>query len=266
MDERSDTPMPMNLICTVKFVPEPDSLTAGPHQLILNPDDACALAFALALKSRDPGIGVEVVSLGPLSVRPHMEDLLRLAVDRGTLIWDPGLKNSDAYVTSRVLSRYIAERPCDCVLTGSHSLDGGSAQVPVQIAESLGLDQMLGVIRIDPDRFDPTRAVFQAVDETGVTTWEMALPGVLSLTRESGYKLPYPTLTDLRREVSEELNILTSRDLGFSADEVGPAGSLTRVSASSPVTYGEKDPEIVGLDDNGITQVVDFLKKKGVGR
>ena len=258
--------MPMKLICTVKFVPDPDSCIAGRNRLILNPDDACALAFALAMKSGDPGVTIEVVTLGPLSVRPHMEDLLRLAVDRGTLIWDPGLEDSDAFVTSRVLSRYIAGRSCDCVLTGSHSLDGGSAQVPVQIAERLGLDQMLGVIRIDPDRFDPARAVFQAVDETGVTTWEMAMPGVLSLTRESGYKLPYPALTDLRRDVSEELNIMTSRDLGFSAAEVGDAGSLTRVVASCPVTYGEKDPVIVGTDDDGITRVIDFLKKKGVCR
>jgi electron transfer flavoprotein beta subunit len=136
----------------------------------------------------------------------------------------------------------------------------------VQIAESLGLDQMPGVIRIDPDRFDRTRAVFQAVDEAGVTTWEMAMPGVLSLTRESGYKLPYPALTDLRRDVSEELHILTSRDLGFSVDQVGHAGARTRVAASSPLTYGEKDPVIVGLNDDSITRVVDFLKKQGVGR
>ncbi|MFO7989240.1 MAG: hypothetical protein R6U16_07110 [Desulfotignum sp.] len=256
----------MKLICAVKFVPDPDSYTAGPNRLILNPDDACALAFALAVKSGDPGVTIEVVTLGPLSVRPHMEDLLRLDVNRGTLIWDPGLEDSDGFVTSNVLSRYIAGRPCDCLLTGSLSLDGGSAQVPGQIAESLGLDQMLGVIRIDPDRFDPTRAVFQAVDETGVTTWEMAMPGVLSLTRESGYKLPYVTLTDLRRDVSEKLNVLTSKDLGFSGGEVGDAGSLTRVAASCPVTYGEKDPKIVGTDDAGITQVFDFLKKKGVCR
>lgn len=258
--------MPMNLICAVKFVPDPDRLTAGSRGLILNPDDACALAFALAVKSGDPGVTVEAVTLGPLSVRPHMEDLLRLGLDRGTQIWDPGLEGSDGFVTSRVLSRYIAGRACDCVLTGTQSMDGGSGQVPVQIAESLGLDQMAGVIRIDPDRFNRTRSVFQAVDETGVTTWEMALPGVLSLTRESGYKLPYPALTDLRRDVSEELTILTSRDLGFSANEVGRAGALTRVAASSPVTYGEKNPEIVGLDHHGITRVVEFLKKQGVGR
>ncbi len=255
--------MPMKLICAVKFVPDPDRLIAGPNRQILNPDDACALAFALAVKSGDPGVQIEVVTMGPLSVRPHMEDLLRFAVDRGTLIWDPGLRDSDGFVTSKVLGRYIASRPCDCLLTGSHSLDKGSAQVPVQIAESLGLDQMIGVIRIDPDRFDRTKAVFQAVDEAGVTTYEMAMPGVLSLTRESGYKLPYVKLADLRREVSEKLILLTSRDLGFSASEVGRAGSLVRVTASCPVTYGEKDRVIVGTDDAGITEVFDFLKKKG---
>jgi electron transfer flavoprotein beta subunit len=32
------------------------------------------------------------------------------------------------------------------------------------------------------------------------------------------------------------------------------------------VTYWEKDPKIVGTDDDGIAQVVDFLKKMGVCR
>ncbi len=262
----------MKIICVVKIVPDVDSivcdvenniLTGNAARMMLNPDDACALAFALGVKAGDPDCFVEVVSMGPMSVRPHMEDLLRLAVDRGTLISDPMFEGSDTLVTSAVLGRYIATRPFDCLLTGSHSLDGGTAHVPVQLAETLGLDQMLGIIRIDPHQFDSTRAVFEVEDEKTVTTYEMEMPCVLSVTRQSGYKLPYVSLSDMRRDVSDELVIITNQDLGFSETEVGPTGSRTKVVNRYPKTYAKKDRHIVGNDEEGISYVFNFLKQKG---
>ena len=262
----------MKIICVVKFVPDVDSLVcdvetaamAGTDfRMILNPDDVCAVAFALGVKASSPDCHVEVVSMGPLSVRPHMEDLLRLAVDRAALISDPVFDGSDTLVTSAVLGRYIAARPFDCLLTGSRSLDGGSAHVPAQLAETLGLDQMLGIIRIDPEQFDSTRAVFDVEDENTVTTYEMAMPGVLGVTRQSGYKLPYVTLTNMRRDVSDELAVITNQDLGFSETEIGPAGSLTKVVKTYPRTYEKKARHTVENDEEGISYVFNFLKEKG---
>lgn len=262
----------MKIICLVKFVPDVDSiifnaenpeLTGKNHRMILNPDDACALAFALQAKAKDPECVIEVVSLGPLAVRPHMEDLLRLRIDRATLISDSIFEGSDAFVTSHVLSRYLNTRSFDCLMTGSQSLDGGSSQVPVQLAETLGLDQMLGIIWIDPHQFGPERAVFKAADEAAVTTYEIRLPCILSLTRESGYKLPYVRLTDMQRNVSDELVIITNQTLGFSETEVGRTGSLTKVARTDPITYETKDRQIVQNNDAGINHVFEFLKQKG---
>lgn len=262
----------MKIICVVEFVPdvdsivcdvETDTLTDKNVRMILKPDDVCALAFALKVKAVVPDCFVEVVSMGPPSVRPHMEDLLRLAVDRGTLISDPVFDGGDAFATSKVLGRYIITRPFDCLLTGTHSHAGDIAQVPVQLSEILDLNQMMGIIDIDPHEFDTTRAVFDVEDEKTVTTCEMAMPCVLSLTRESGYKLPYPRLTDMRRDVSDELVILTNQDLGFSDTEVGPAGSLTKVVKTYPRTYEEKDRHVVENDEEGISYVFNFLKQKG---
>ncbi|MCG8619583.1 MAG: hypothetical protein MI802_25460 [Desulfobacterales bacterium] len=182
-----------------------------------------------------------------------MEDLLRLAVDRATLISAPVL-NTGA-ITSRVLAQYITSRPFHCILTGSHSLDGGSASVPVELAEILGLDQMLGVIGIDPDRFDTVGAVIDVAEEGDVVTYEIAMPCVLSLTRESGYKLPYAKLTDMRRDVSDELIVVSADDPG-----VLP---FTTVVNRYPKTFREKERQVVGTDDAGIEKVFDFLKAKG---
>ncbi len=270
----------MRITCAVKFVPDVDSVVinventlggsktieTGRHtRMILNPDDACALAFALQVKAGNPGCSVDVVSAGPLSVRPHMEDLLRLAVDRGTLIWDPVFDSgsSNSGVTGEMLAKYIAGQPYDCILTGSHSLDGGSASVPVLVAEALGLDQLLGIVRVDPHQFDTRRAVIEVAEDSRITTYEMAMPCVLSLTRESGYKLPYVKLADMRRDVSEDLAVITAESLDFLQGKKGPGGSLTGDVNFYPKTYDEKQGHIVQNDEAGITDVFDFLKTGG---
>ncbi|MEE4363862.1 MAG: hypothetical protein V2J08_08000, partial [Desulfotignum sp.] len=96
-----------------------------------------------------------------------------------------------------------------------------------------------------------------------VTTYEMAMPGVLSVTRQSGYKLPYVTLSDMRRDVSDELAIVTNQDLCFSETEVGPAGAGTKVVNRYSQTHEKKDRHIVGNDEAGISYVFNFLKQKG---
>jgi electron transfer flavoprotein beta subunit len=268
----------MKIICAVKFVPDVDHIVydienstfAGDNnrsdhtaRMILNPDDACALSFALKIKAGDPKCNVEVVSMGPASVRPHMEDLLRLKIDRATLISDPVFNGSDAFVTSEVLGRYLAKYPFDCLLTGSQSQDGGSSQIPVQLAETLGLDHMLEIVWIDPHQFDSTRAVFKVADETHLATYEMAMPCVLSISRDSGYQLPYIKLKDMQRNVSDELIFVTNNDLCFSEAEVGPAGSLTQIVRTAPRTFKAKNRHIFYNDEDGISHVFNFLKQKG---
>jgi len=262
----------MKIICVVKFVPDMDgmncdagntSMTGPTVRMILHPDDVCALAFALQVKVGDPDCVIEVVSMGPLSLRPHMEDLLRLAVDRGTLISDPVFDHSDVFVTSEVLGRYIGPRSFDCLLTGTHAPDGGIDPVTVQLAERLGLNQMVDIIAVDPHRFNRTQAVVDVEEENTVATYEIALPCVLSLTRESGYKLPYPKLTDMRRDVSDELTVITNQSLCFSHTAVGLTGSLTKIVNTYPKTYVERKRQMVGNDEQGISFVFNFLKQKG---
>ncbi len=262
----------MKLICLVKFVPDPDSpnYDADSNQgacenarMILNPDDACALSFALKMKACNTDYFIEVVSLGSLSVRPHMEDLIRLNINRGTLIADSVFDGSDSSVTSEVLARYIQPRPFDCLLTGSLSLDTGASCAPVQVAQILGLNQMLGITQIDAGQFDHTRAVFDVADDNTITTYEMKMPGVLSLTRESGYTLPYIKLKDMQRDVSDELVIITNDTLGFSDAEIRQAGSLTKVMKPFSNSREKKERVIVKNNDEGIDHVFMFLKEKG---
>ncbi|MFO7731068.1 MAG: electron transfer flavoprotein subunit beta/FixA family protein [Spirochaetia bacterium] len=263
----------MNIICVVKIVPDVDSfaydyehntLIRENIRMILNPDDACALACALKVKARRSDCSIEVLSMGPESVRPHMEDLLRLDTDRGTIISDPVYRGSDTYVTSRILTRYLSTRSFDVLFTGSHALDGDTSHVPAQLGEELGLDQMSGITSVDLEHFDTRRAVFDVEYESSVVTWEMALPGILSLDRESGYKLPYVKYEDFQKDVSGKVTVVGNRELGFAPEEVGSRGSLTEVVRTYTQSFETRERNIVQNDEEGIEAVFNFLLEKGL--
>ncbi len=262
----------MKIICLVKFVPDVDNfsydyenntLLREKSRLILNPDDASALAFALKVKASHPDSFIEVVTMGPKTVLPHMEDLLRLDTDRGTIISDPAYAGSDTYVTSTILGRYLSTRQFDLILTGSHALDGDTAHVPPQLGEELGLEQMSGIRRVDLDQFDQSRAIFDVEDENAIVTWEMAMPGILSLERESGYKLPYISFENFNKDVSEKVSIIGNDTLGFAKKEIGLEGSLTKVVRTYTQKFENRDHSIVKTDDQGIEEVFNFLLEKG---
>lgn len=263
---------PLRLVCMVKFVPdvggfsfdyEQNQLQRNHVRMILNPDDACAIAFALEFKQLHPSTHIEVITMAPRSVRPHMLDLLRLQVDAGTIITDPAFAGSDTYATSRVLETFLKGRSYDCILTGTRSLDGATAHVPAQLAEALGLDHMQDITHIDLEQFDREKAVFQVEDETDICTYEMAMPGILGLTRDSGYKLPYIAYEDFSKDVCGKLSLVTNRELQCSPSDIGLEGSLTQVIETFVKEHHTRDRNIVHTNEEGIDFVYSFLKKRG---
>ena len=262
----------MKLICLMKFVPDVDSfkydyenglLIRENVRLQMNPDDVCAVAFALKVKALHPDTFIEVVTMAPANVTPHMKDLIRIGVDRGTIISDRLYAGSDTFTTTTVLARYIMQREYDTILTGTHAIDGDTSHIPSQLGASLGINQMSGILRMDESRFCQSSAVFDVETDEEVTTYEMALPAIFSLTRDSKYKLPYASRKDFERDVSDQLTIITNHDLQFHEDEVGLSGSKTKVLQTHTKEFDQKNRVVVGVDSEGIDYVYNFLKGKG---
>ena len=201
--------------------------------------------------------------MAPTTVKPHMEDLLRIGIDRGTIISDRLYAGSDTYATSIVLARYISSQIYNIILTGTHAIDGDTAHIPSQIGACLNLNQMSNIVRIDEEQFSETSAIFDVETENAVVTYEMALPSILSITRESKYKLPYVSRKDMERNVSEAINIVTNKDLAFEPEEVGLKGSLTKVISTYTKEFDKKNRIVVKADDEGIDLVYKYLKDKG---
>ena len=262
----------MKLICLVKYVPDVDKikydyennvLIRDNVRLTMNPDDVCAVAFALKMKASRPETTIEVVTMGPTSVKPHMEDLLRLGVDRGTIISDRVFAGSDTYATSMVLHKYLTTVTYDAILTGTHAVDGDTSHIPSQLGACLDLNQMSGIVRIDETKFSSTSAVLDVDTEDAVTTYEMAMPAILSLTRDSKYKLPYVRRQDMDRDVSSLLHIISNERLDLDVSRLGVKGSPTKVVKTYTKEFDQRERTVVKADEEGIELVYKYLRDKG---
>jgi electron transfer flavoprotein beta subunit len=174
----------MKIVCLVKFLPDVENfrydyeknvLIRENVNLILKPDDEAALAFALNVKEREPETFIEVVSMAPQSVIPHLEDLVRRDIDKATLISDRLYVGSDTYITCKILARYLEKEEFDFIFTGTHTLDGDTSHVPSQVGELLDIHQISGIVKMDEELFSKNTAVVVVDSECVLSTYQIEL-------------------------------------------------------------------------------------------
>lgn len=262
----------MKIICLIKFVPDVENfkydyeknvLIRENVKLILNPEDACALALALKIKEKSVDTSIEIVTMAPESTVPLLEDLLRRNVNRATIISDKLFVGSDTYATSKIIAKYLEGQEFDLILTGTHSLDGDTAHIPSQIAELLQITQLSNIVKIYEESLESDSIIVDVDCEKTLSKYEIALPCILSVGKESKCKLPFVKYKDLELYVKNRILSITNEDLEFSKDEVGIEGSLTKVNRTYVKELQKKEKIIVRNDDEGIEKVYKFLKVKG---
>lgn len=262
----------MRIICLIKFIPDVENfiydyeknvLVRENVRMVLNPDDASAVAYALKIKDKNPETYIEVVTMAPQGVMLQLEDLLRLNVDKATLISDKLYIGSGSYITSMILGKYLSGINFDCILTGTHALDGDTSHVPAQIAEILHIAQMSNIVKIEEQSFGCDSAVIEVDAEKVFVKYKVVLPAILSLQKESKYKLPFIKYKDIDLYVRNRIEIIDNEVLGYEQHEVGIRGSLTQVFSTFAKKMDKKDKLVVKNDEEGINTVFSFLKSKG---
>jgi len=260
----------MKIICLVKYVPdtekfeydyETDKINRDASRLILNPDDKNAVAFAMMQKKQDPSVYVEVVTMGPLKLEEPMKDFVRLGADHATLISDRHFAGSDSLVTSRIISRYLASKEYDLLLTGTHTLDGGTGHVGPQIAETMGINQFSNIVAIK--EAIPAYSIVEALQEERTYRLKIENPSVLSVTHQMNLRLGFVRYENIGRNVDDQFALVTNEDLQLTAEQIGGKGSPTKVRKNVVVKREQVEHKVVKVDDEGIDEVIHFLKEKG---
>lgn len=260
----------MRIICLVKFVPdtdkfeydyETDKINREKSQLILNPDDRNALAWALKQKKQDPAIYVEVLSMGPAKIEKELKDFIRLGADHAVLISDRQFVGSDSLATSSILAEYLCLQEYDLILTGTHTLDGGTGHIGPQVAEQLQVNQFSNIIAIE--EANPEFVIVEALQEGQRLRLNIQSPSVLSLTSQMNLRLGFVRLENIDKNVDKQFTLVTNETLKLSKDQVGRKGSPTKVRKNVVAKKQKTVQKVVTTDDEGIAEVIRFLQEKG---
>jgi electron transfer flavoprotein beta subunit len=231
----------------------------GKHPFVISPYDENALEMALQLK--DGGQDTHVIALTFGDERA--EDALRkaLGVLADEAVWIPKKDGpvEDAIVssgeTARVLVGAIKEiGSVDLVVCGRQAGDSDAGQVPLFIAEAMGIPAVSFVHRIDmrDGRLILTRQV-----EMGTEIFEAMMPAVVTVTNDDKNLLRIAKVRDVMKAHRKPVRTLTGKEIELSSDgESINCGTLDKLFI--PVV--DNVCEMIGGDDPG-EKVAVLLKK-----
>lgn len=221
-----------------------------------NVADEAALEIALRLK--DAGGRVTVLTMGPRKLEEPLHQLLGRGADRAVLLTDPLMAGADTRATATVLAAAAQQLgPFDLILCGRRAMDGETGQVPGMLAGALGIECVSDVESLErtPDGLRLSRRL-----EQGTALIRAWIPLVVSICEYSS-TLRLPGILSMRRARQKRVECYTAAEMGLTPEVCGLKGSATRVVAMSTRFPGlrkgprETDPE------RGVRQMLSFCQE-----
>lgn len=228
---------------------------------VINPLDKHALEAALQLKEAY-GAEVVLVSMAPPAAAPVLRQALALGADRAVLLSDKLFAGSDTLATSRVLAAGIRRLGgFDLICCGNYTLDGATAQVPSQLAELLGLPNIMHVARLEvpePGRFLVTQKI-----EHGYVRLAATPPLLLSFLKEAN-KPRYASFVEILAAEKRELIVWSNADLNLPPEQIGLQGSPTQMADLMVQQKTRQGRRLTGSPEEMAAELVAIFQRLGV--
>ena len=161
-----------------------------------------------------------------------------IGADKGFVVLDEALKDSDTWATSSVLAKAVDKiGEFDLILCGEASIDGFSAQVGPRLGELLKIPVITYARKINI-----TEKTVQAerVLEDRYETVEANLPALVTVTKEIN-EPRIPSLMSIMKASKKEIVTWKLADIGVSAEGVGESGSGVRILDVTVPQVGRKN-------------------------
>ncbi len=209
---------------------------------IVNGFDENAVEAALRIKDTVEA-SVTVVSVGNNFVMDVMKKPLSMGAGELVLAEGPDLEELDSFATAYALSKVIKRRgDFDLILCGRQASDWDNAQVPLALAELLGLPCITVARRVEVVEGG---VVVERALLDGYEVVETELPAVVTVSNELG-EPRYPTLRGIMAASRKAPTVWTASDLGLDAGLLEPRVCLVDVS----IPASEKRCEFIEGDDD----------------
>ena len=181
----------MKIVVCIKQVPDTNEVKLDPVTntlirdgvpSIINHDDKSGIEAALVLKERFGGT-VTVVCMGPPQADLALREALAMGCDDAYLISAREFGGSDTWATAAIISAALKKIGYDLIITGRQAIDGDTAQVGPQIAETLGIPQVSYAEEIY-DVEDGNKVIVKRQYEDRYHIIEVAMPCLLTALTE----------------------------------------------------------------------------------
>jgi electron transfer flavoprotein beta subunit len=262
----------MQLVVCVKQVPEITDVRVNPETgtliregvaSILNPFCEYALDHAVRLKAEHPGIEVTAVSMGPPQAESALMRCLELGADRALLVSDRKFAGADTWATALTLAAVIrrAVPEAGLILVGKQAIDGDTAQVGPEIAEILGMPQIMYGVEMSLTS-SRKRIRVKRETESGYEVLEARLPALVSASKGETLRR-MPSLADVLAARGREIRKVTAADLDLTEAELGLSGSYTQVVKVFPPAPKQGGRKVEGLEPAAAAaEIAAFLKSE----
>ena len=262
--------MPTDIIVCVKQVPHPDYLSKisldpekGTVQregvpAVINPGDRNALEEALRIRERFSG-RVTVLTVGPTQARKALEEALAMGVDDAVHLCDQSFAGADTLATAQALAYGIGRlEHFDLVLCGDATIDSGTGQVAVQLAEFLDLPAVTNVEELTFE--DEQSLVVRRIWERGYIRTRIKLPAVIAVTDKANQPR-LPNILGIMAATQKEIKCWNAPDVGADVSCVGLNGSPTQVFQMSEFHAKRQGEILQGSPEEVVTLAIDKLVK-----
>ena len=250
----------MRIAVLVKQIPAPVEFRMQDGRLVrdgvpLEVNAYCRRANAKAVELAGSGGEVVVFTMGPPAAADALREMIACGAHRGVHLCDAALAGADTLATAVALAAAIRhEGPFDLVLAGLNSLDSDTGQVPVEVAELLGLPFAAGVRELEV-----AGGAFTATLETddGYCTVTGELPAALSTAER--LCAPSKAPPDEYAAVADDRILrLTAADLDVPPGQLGAPGSPTSVGPIRVLSASRR-----ALRATSVAHAVDLLEEFG---
>jgi len=231
----------VNVIVCMKQVPDTETLikiksdgsgiVTDDIKYVMNPYCEFGVEEALRIKEKFGG-QVILVTMGQQRAVETLRTGLAMGADRSIHLNDPAFEGADGFATAKALAEAIQKEAFDLILCGKQAVDDDMAQVGPSLAEFLNLPHvtLITKLEISPDK---KKAKVEREVEGGKEVIEVSLPAVF--TCQKGLNEPrYASLPGIMKAKKKEVKPINQATLGLPADQVGAAGSKTKIMKYIP--------------------------------
>jgi electron transfer flavoprotein beta subunit len=186
---------------------------------VVNGFDENAVEAALQIKDAQEA-AITVISVGTSFALDVMKKPLSMGADELVLLQDDSFRNTaDSFFTAQLLAAAIRKLGgFDLIICGRQASDWDNAQVPLGVAEILGLSCVTLGKKVE---VKDNKAIVERLIPDGYELVEAPLPALVTVSNELGQPR-YPTLRGIMTATRKRPTIWTAADLEVDASQLEP--------------------------------------------